>query len=218
LLDQQFVTGSGDAEHRIPNSIVQFWNADTLPSDVAGLMSTWREKNPDYEYILFDDVTAGRFLADRRLFDELRAFRKAKEPGQRADLFRLAYLASEGGYYADADDRCLVPINSLVPPTVDLVAYQESYATIANDFIGAAPGHPVIVNALRSAVQALHRGDRDVIWLSTGPGLMTRSFAGFVAAGPQSPHFNNFHVFEEWQAQRFVGTHCPAAYKRTLQH
>ena len=31
----------------------------------------------------------------------------------KADIFRLALLFARGGYYVDADDRCLVPISSI---------------------------------------------------------------------------------------------------------
>jgi mannosyltransferase OCH1-like enzyme len=33
--------------------------------------------------------------------------RAAAHPAQKSDLFRLAYLFREDGWYIDADDRCL---------------------------------------------------------------------------------------------------------------
>ena len=40
----------------------------------------------------------------------------------KADLFRLAYLAARGGIYADADDRCLAPLDGWIHPGATLVA------------------------------------------------------------------------------------------------
>ena len=112
----------------------------------------------------------------------LSAYRHAREPAQRADLFRLAWLFAEGGWYADADDRCIAPLERIAPPGAALVVYQEEYGTIGNNVVGATPGEPVIGAALALAVATLNRGDADIVWFSTGPGLMTRALAQDLAA------------------------------------
>jgi tetratricopeptide (TPR) repeat protein len=47
---------------KIPRRIVQFWHEETLPPDVAKLMSSWRDRHPDYDHIVFDDAAASNFL------------------------------------------------------------------------------------------------------------------------------------------------------------
>ena len=78
-----------------------------------------------------------------------------------------------------ADDRCIAPIATLDPGGRALIVYQEDLGSIGNNFIGARPGHPVIQRALSNGAAAINRGDSDILWLSTGPGLLTRSFAAW---------------------------------------
>jgi tetratricopeptide (TPR) repeat protein len=167
---------NGTFEH-IPHRIIQYWNDTEPPSDIAKQMQSWRDKHPDFEHILFEDAGAQDFLHSNGLTDVLRAYKHARRPAQRADIFRLAYLALNGGFYADADDLCLAHLGSFIPPDATFVGYQERFATLGNNFLTAAPGHPVIRLALEWATEATNRGDSDVLWLSTGPGLLTRAFA-----------------------------------------
>jgi mannosyltransferase OCH1-like enzyme len=201
----------------IPKRIVQFWHSKTPPPDVAELMASWREQQPDYDYFIFDDASAAEFLLKRGLAAERNALRRAKSATQRADLFRLAYLAVEGGFYVDADDRCIASIDHFVRSRTQFASYQEPYGTIANNFIGAVPGHAIVVAALHAAVEAVNRGDHDIIWLSTGPGLLTRAFARWVT---QVSHdaLKEVTILELWEAQRFIGIHCLAEYKRSREH
>jgi tetratricopeptide (TPR) repeat protein len=201
---------------RIPRRIIQFWDSEEIPSDVAVLMQSWRTQNPDHDYVLFNDASARQFLRDRASPEVADVFEMVKHPAQRADLFRLAYLAQEGGFYVDADDRCLGHIGLLFPDDVALAVYQENYGTVANNFIGASRNHPVILRALELAAQAMLRGDNDIVWLSTGPGLLTRAFTQILGASESL--LDSTIVRELGETQRFIGLHCPALYKRTHQH
>jgi mannosyltransferase OCH1-like enzyme len=91
----------------IPKKIVQFWDRLQPPDDIQTLMETWRDCHRDYVYRRFDDTTASEYLRARFGRTVLNAYGRCTEPAQRADTFRLAYLVAEGGYYADADDRCV---------------------------------------------------------------------------------------------------------------
>ena len=59
--------------------------------------------------------SAKSFITAHFPIDVVRAFARARHPAQRADIFRLAWLAAEGGFYVDADDRCLGSIDALAP-------------------------------------------------------------------------------------------------------
>ena len=52
---------------------------------------------------------------------------------------------------------------------------------VGNNFIAATAGHSVMTFALDNAIDAMGRGDRDSIWLSTGPALVSRSLAYYLA-------------------------------------
>ncbi len=204
----------------IPASIAQFWDDATPPDDILRLMQSWTERNPGHRHTRFDKASAGAYLMARYTPDVVLAYRRAREPAMKADLFRLAWLFCEGGVYADADDRCLRPLADFVPPYADFVVYQEEYGTLGNNFMVAAPLHPVIGLALQSAVEAINRGDEDLLWLATGPGLITRSFVQTVFTSPLAlpGWLERSAILHRHDLARGVAVHCLAGYKNTKRY
>ena len=212
---------------RIPQRIVQYWDAARPPAAVAGVMKSWTHAHQDWSYLRFSDKAAREFLRSKLPGATLQAYLRASHPAQKADLFRLAYLFCEGGFYADADDRCLAPLDTIVPPDSELVVYRESYGTIGNNFIGACAGHPVIKQALEVAVESINRGDRDVPWLSTGPGLLSRTLAHFLSeprgltgdrTGGLPERLQRVVVLDGSVFARAVAVHCQLSYKNSDKH
>jgi tetratricopeptide (TPR) repeat protein len=169
-------------EARIPRRIVQYWDQPEPPAAIVELMRGWAEAHPGYVHECFDDAAARAFLERHFPPEVRRAYARAAHPAQASDLFRLAALYAQGGFYVDADDRCVGHLAAVTDPAADFIAYQEEYATLGNNFIAAAPGEPLFGAALQQAVGALLRGDAELLWLATGPGLLTRVFAGALAA------------------------------------
>jgi mannosyltransferase OCH1-like enzyme len=187
---------------------------------VAGIMQSWPHLNPGFTYRLFDDLAARDFLHTRHDPQVLQAYHRATSPAMQADLFRLAYLACEGGIYADADDRCTAALAPLLPPGAQLVLYREYLGTLGNNFMAAIPRHPVILAALEGAVRAINRGDQEIIWLATGPGLITRAFAAVVSAEDETARqtLATTRIWSRRETLRHVSIHCLAGYKDTAQH
>jgi len=204
----------------IPCKFMQFWDSPAPPPDVAALMHGWRQAHPGYAYTCYADSEADAYL--RRIFapEVVLAYRRARQPAQKADIFRLAWLYAEGGVYADADDRCLAPVAAVLGGGASLVTYQEEYGTLGNNFLAAAPRHPVIGRALRDAVAAVGRGDPDIPWLSTGPGLLTRAFAEELAADPLLPAawLAEVVVLERHELLHVALPHAATEYKRSRKH
>ena len=204
----------------IPRRIVQYWDSGEPPPDVRALMRTWRDWHPDHETRLFDDAAAAAFLAGAYAPDVLAAYRRAAEPAQKADLFRLAWLYARGGCYIDCDDRCHAPLDAVVPRHATLALYQEDLGTLGNNFIAAVPHHPLLGRALDVAVAAVNAGDTDAVWLGTGPGLMTRAFAQTLAGSrllwPE--WLSGLAVLDRSELYRAVAIHCFVGYKMTERH
>lgn len=212
--------GSGTApasNERIPLRIVQFWDSPEPPTEIKELIDGWRSVHPKFEHLLFNDVSAREFIAASYPSSFVEAFDRARGAAQRADLFRLAYLAANGGYYVDVDDRCLSKLDDSILGEVSLCLYQEDFGTIGNDFLGAIPRHPVILKALSLAVSAVNRGDNEMLWLCTGPGLMTRALAQILATSGSdlSRTLAGTTILELWEVERIAGLHCMLAYKKT---
>jgi tetratricopeptide (TPR) repeat protein len=206
-----------DTSSPIPRRIFQFWD-QAPPDDVRELMQSWQDLNPGYEWTCFDDEQADDLLRREFGADIRNAYSRTSIPAQKADLFRLACLVARGGIYADADDKCLSPIESFVLPGMTLVVHQENYGSIGNNFIAATPEHPVLTRALELAAAAINRGDADLVWLSTGPGLLTRAFALEWAAPRPGGILRRTQVLELGTLQRVIGVHCPVRYKSTRLH
>lgn len=203
----------------IPRQIAQFWDMPAPPADIARLMASWAAQNDGFAHRVFDDLAARAFLAKHHSPDVLAAYHMAVAPAMKADLFRLAFLVTEGGVYADADDRCVAPVSQLLPPGKTLVLYREYLGTAGNNFMAAASGEPVLRAALARATAAILRGDQDMLWLATGPGLITRCLAA-EAADPTTRQalLARTQVWDRRILLRCVGVHCLADYKESEQH
>ncbi len=207
--------GRAIAESPVPRTIGQYWDEPELPADLSTLRETWAINNPGFELRLFCDQSALEFLARRYPRPVAQAFVSAREPAQKADVFRLAYLFAEGGFYADIDDRCVGPLDCLGATDVDLVTYQEDIGSIGNNFLGAKAREPRIGRALEHAVASVLRGDSEMLWLSTGPGLLTRVIAHDIARRGGA---SEVRVLSRGELFRSVRIHCPAAYKVSPKH
>ncbi len=213
------------ANPHIPPVIVQFWDTPEIPADVAAIMDSWQRHHPGHERRLFNDATAREFIARTHGAAAARLYGTLRVPAQKADVFRLAYLAVHGGIYVDADDRCHAPLATIVPAHARLVLYQEDLGTLGNNFIAAAPRHPVLSCAFALAMFSIARGDQDTVWLSTGPALLTRAFARSLAAMPESGGMRPWRtwcdsvtILHNRTLFRSVAIHSGAAYKSTFLH
>lgn len=195
----------------IPRQIIMFWHDTNRPKDVEALMQSWQIQNPSYTWRCFDEAGAASYLSATYPEPVVTAFQRAQEKPQKADLFRLAVLAAEGGVYADADDRCLHPLDSFLPAGANLVVAQEEFGCIGNHFIAACKGHPVLVRALNLLVEALNRGDHEMPWLLSGPGLLTRAVAHELASRAAVPA--GLLLLDQRALGQHVAAACFATYK-----
>jgi tetratricopeptide (TPR) repeat protein len=205
---------------KIPKRISQFWDNPSPPSDLQDLSRSWAEVNPGYDHRLFNEQSALQYLEEGFASSVPMAFQRCRDATTKADLFRLAVLVRDGGIWADMDDRCLKSIEDAIPPQTEIAFWRESLGSIGNNFIATRPAHPIMRRALTDAVVAINRGDRDNVWLQTGPGLLTRAFALTLAeSGAQwRSLLGTITVFEEPELFQLVAIHCRASYKRLGQH
>ncbi|WP_238368367.1 tetratricopeptide repeat protein [Mesobacterium pallidum] len=201
----------------IPPQVFQFWDTTDLPQDVADLVMWNRSLNPGYDFDLFDDVRAVRYLRDKGEDAALRGFRLAPHPAGRSDILRLALLWHEGGIYLDADDRCVGRLSEVVDPELRFVGYQENVMSVGNNFIAVAPKDPIIRAALDDAAHAFHSTSGESLWLATGPGALTRAFAR-IAIMPDGQLAEGIQIYPARQLSRTICFHTMLSYKATRSH
>ena len=204
----------------IPRRIAQFWDSAELPEDIAGYCRTWSGMDPAFDYRRLDEASAQNFLKAIGDAAAFRAFQRAEEPAMKSDILRLAWLLRNGGVYSDADDRLQRSVAPLLESGAGLVLYQEDIGSVGNNFIAAAPGHPVLALALEQAVAAVNNGGKDLLWLATGPGLLTRCLGRYLAEdeGAWLARLRDIHVLDRHEMLSYSAIHCLSAYKHTEKH
>ncbi len=185
-----------------PKRVIQ--TGKTAPDSVRirAMVSSIRALNPDFEYVFFEDAAVEKFITQE--FPQYRAvFDSFHYPIQRYDFFRYLAIFKLGGFYFDLDILLASPLNALLE--FDCVFPFEGLSfsrylrskyrmdwEIGNYAFGAAPNHPFLEAVIENCI----RGQRDRKWVepmlsgvpsfsreefyvlySTGPGLLSRTFA-----------------------------------------
>lgn len=127
----------------IPKTIHQIWiGPKKLPEE---WIRTWKDKNPDIEFVLWDDKKIDEFgLVNRKHYDwyyEHGIFNGC------ANVARVEILERLGGIYMDADSICILPIQDEEFMKADFFACYEHPnhpGRIANGAIGTIAGHPIM--------------------------------------------------------------------------
>lgn len=165
----------------IPHSIFQFWDSEEIPDDVMAAMNSWREKNPDFNYIQFNDSSAKEFLTQYFDPEILDMYEFCYHAAMKADFFRLAYLIVFGGFYIDADEFSGDSLDTLLkkfPGKSSFFSVSPDNFFINNRFIGATPQNPDIIRIFDHVISvisdSMHNSiDRPSIWNTTGPGAVS---------------------------------------------
>ena len=202
----------------IPRAVVQFWDQTEIPEEIKEVMASWQEHCEGFEHHVFDDNRAASFIARHCHVRVLLAFRSAAHPAMRSDIFRLAYLLVAGGVYVDTDDRCRENLSPLLEEGFDLILLQEDIGSIGNNFIAAAPRHPMIAAALNTVVNHVLHHQGDNIWFLSGPGAMTHVFGQFYLDDLKRMRLPpGVRVRSVYQLHQFISPHVPLPCDRPQQ-
>jgi len=123
---------------------------------------------PGYNVLFFNDSACARELGDIHPELEFR-FHNETIGMLKADMCRLALLWSHGGLYFDADILPVVDLHKHVHKNTTFTTVRSTGEIKDNEgffqaFLGAAPGHPVIRNALQRTLlyyRAKHSDDKE---------------------------------------------------------
>ena len=152
----------------------QYWDQADVPVQIRELLGTHRQANAVLTYRLFDRESAVCFIEERFSAREVDAFLDCGVPAMQADFFRYCVLFADGGYYCDADTKCVQPISSLVPRGVAGILFKREWDILVNGGLYfAAPRHPLLEVVIRAATESIERRVSNRVWLTTGPGVLT---------------------------------------------
>jgi hypothetical protein len=165
---------------RIPKRIYQTWKTREVPSKVADTITELRNNNPTYEYYLFGDKECREYLIKNYDKEYIDAFDDLIPGAFKADFWRYAILAKEGGVYIDLDMKPLKPLDYILGDSdfitiKDRIGHTDKYA-IFQAFIATVPNHPFLIetrNYVLGNIQKHYHGGSPLG--ITGPLAMGRS-------------------------------------------
>jgi mannosyltransferase OCH1-like enzyme len=113
-----------------------------------------------WEFRLWDDYDNEEFVRTRYP-QYYQLYKDLPRPINRVDFVRYLYMHAHGGFYADADTRCLKSIESLrtIPKCSIVLGEHVSLAGkfVECAFIGSVPGHPFWLRVAEAIKAALYQ-------------------------------------------------------------
>lgn len=150
--------------------MIQYWDADELPDDLAELATSFERLNPERRHLVFNAREADAFIARHFTERELSAFRSCRSPAMQADYFRYCALLVLGGLYCDIDTRCVRDLDSLIEGVDRGELFQRVDGGIENALIiFKAPGDPLLELTLAIATTNIERRVSEDVRVTTGP-------------------------------------------------
>jgi len=208
--------GSGHGAGAIPRNIFQYWDTAEIPVAVQEIMGSW-QGIPGWNYARLDRRQAIGWLSQKLGLRYVKAFKLANHVAEECDFLRLCLLFVEGGIYADADDRLYGSIDAIVGSRLGALLFLEPFGAVLNNFLCAAPGHPIIARAMEMACAALLGRDNDSTWAKTGPGLLTRAAALHVVHNHRDAG-GDTSILPRYLLRRHVYIHVAVPYKKTPKY
>lgn len=131
-------------------------------------MESWREKNPEWEYKLYDNA-----YLDNTEFETRRQINEYLRRGWyagAADLMRYEILWREGGFLAEADSINLHAIDPLFEDDFEIyTVYENEFlrGKLVSPILASVPRHPFL-RLLIDTLKEVDPSDLDVAWKQTG--------------------------------------------------
>ncbi|KAI9105520.1 nucleotide-diphospho-sugar transferase [Phlyctochytrium arcticum] len=167
------------------------------------LGKSWREKNPDWIHVVWDDADIMTFFKELHP-NLLSVINALKTPVEKTDLWRYLVLFTYGGIYADQDATCEQPISTWPwPESASLLVSVEAqvdenarkkwimtgYNQFQQWFLASRPGHPLMYHAVEILKENVerdqitpypHESKKMKVLLRTGPGAWSDAVHDFL--------------------------------------
>ena len=161
----------GTGKKRIPKIVHQIWIGGSCPEVFKKYLKSWREKHPEWTYVLWDDESIASLfpLYNQKYYDETVGL------GAKSDLLRWEIVYRYGGVYADVDFECLRSLDDLIH--LDFFTafqpYDAYFVQLGAAIFAAVPGHPVLKHCIETIEDDWHHKGAPK---KTGPVHFSKSF------------------------------------------
>jgi mannosyltransferase OCH1-like enzyme len=191
----------------IPKIIYQTAQTANLPAWCGPLYRRFHELHPDWDHRFYDDHACREFLC-RQFSSLLRAYDSYPTNIQRVDLFRVAIMYVNGGFYTDLDivchnsletlcgNRCVLGEEKTLGAEETIHLGHRNALRVANYMFGSEPRHPFWLDVLDEMLRQAERkiiSENDILE-STGPGLWTNVYHRVKDHYPELLLLKNSHI------------------------
>jgi len=198
---------------RIPRKLAHYWEGPRSAPVERGIRA-WARHHPDMRQDVFDRAAAHNWLQTHapELVD---LFNRQTLPATRADLFRVALIAHQGGIFSDLDEYPRGPITAWLDSAVAVLVIETGYGTIANNFLAALPRLPLFMRLQDRIATELARTSDPYPWWHCGPAQLTLQ----ALAAQQSPiETTGLRFLSQAAYDQKVATNLPFPHKHTPDH
>lgn len=205
----------------IPKVIHQIWIGPRPAPE--RWMRTWREKNPTWQYVMWDNKKCSETHFDCQ--DQIDAM---PEWNGKADIIRYELLRRVGGLCFDADSECLLPLDEHFLGHNAFACYEnERYlpGLIASGYLASEPGGTLMTEIVSRIARGVPPGPA---FSTLGPIFLTRTVHDLGGADSASlyvyparvfiprHHYNSYSALAPGTAQsyanQFWGSTLPSGY------
>lgn len=172
-----------NSDYKIPKIIHYIWLGGN--GDIPKKFLKWKKEtlklHPDWECKIWSEKDLQDFkMVNRNLFD------KAKNYGEKSDIWRYEILYQIGGVYLDCDVECLKSMDQL-HKNYDFYAGLEPFwsssqtkaLSLGNAIIGSVKNHPILASCIKNIKNRghlkFHKSNKLNTVMRTGPMLLTLS-------------------------------------------
>jgi hypothetical protein len=148
----------------VPKRIYQTWKTRVVSEAIAKNIYNLIENNPSYDYYLFGDKECREYLIKNYNEEYIKAFDDLIPGAFKADFWRYAVIAKEGGVYIDADlkvdaklDDIVLDCNFVSVRDMGEVAKAKPLSAIYQAFIASTPNHPFVLETLHDVLRNIQR-------------------------------------------------------------
>jgi len=158
----------------IPKIIHQIWiGPNPQPTN---MMITWKDKHPDFEYILWNE---DEFKKRNMVFRCQKRINEIEEWCGKADIMRVEILYNYGGVYIDADSICIEPIHILLEKYKAFATYENEQTRaglVANGNMGFPKEHQLCRDMITHIYnnKVSYKDTNNRAWKNTGTLLLTK--------------------------------------------
>ena len=168
---------------KIPKKLFQTFKIKEFTPQFQYIVNTWKEKNPNYEYKLYDDNECEAFIKENFEHRIYNAYCRIIPGAYKADLWRYCVLYFHGGVYVDIDTLCFSSIDNFLQDDtefmtpIDLNKNPDNYYNnLFNAFIASVPKSPILMNCIERIVYNVEMNHIPASKLHfSGPGILGRA-------------------------------------------